>query len=283
MLNCCCLPAQCVACLLPGCTRRDASFRLKILQGLSTLILGDNTLVKPVVRCCFSRLYLHSLREQKCKWQAACLVCRTLSPPLVSPRPHQPPSGHAAAQVNPEPPQLAPQLSQPPSTKTTVDRGCDPISFSDDSEDEEAVVTQSLSREGPLAVSTRQLSLRYVCTLSTCWTQYMLWVVTLIQKIPPWATNLAMPFTARLLHGFMTLTHEVKHIQHALTLASHDSFVSTMESFYMPVMLPIFCLLSSLTLPPVHVPADLGLPAKARSVFWKRKLLPNQVDASLAA
>lgn len=123
-----------------------------------------------------THLCLHSPNKSAIAELLVCLVCRTLSPPLVSPRPHQPHAGHAAAQVNSEPPQLPSQLSQLPITKTTVDRGCDPISFSDDSDDEEAAGSQSLSRERPLAATTRQLSMRYVCTLCT-WTQYMFWVV----------------------------------------------------------------------------------------------------------
>ena len=98
----------------------------------------------------------------------ASLIRRTLSPPLVSPGPQQTPSTHDGVPDNPGPSQLASQLpsqlpvSHPLSAKTTVDRGCDPISFSDDPEEDEATKgSHSFSRGRVHAHSAKSLSVRY--------------------------------------------------------------------------------------------------------------------------
>ncbi len=94
------------------------------------------------------------------------LACRTLSPPLSSPRPLPP---QAPLSPTLEPPQDLPGPSQLPGqllpsqsqrTKTTVDRGCDPIVFSEDSdsdkEDEQGAAVTSVKTGKKRSGSKRQ-------------------------------------------------------------------------------------------------------------------------------
>ena len=86
--------------------------------------------------------------------------CRTLSPPLSSPRPpaHQPalsfaPDPHqdlpGPSQLPSQLPQLQHQIpsSQATNNKTMVDCGCDPIVFSEDSESEQEQEDEGLDNK----------------------------------------------------------------------------------------------------------------------------------------